>query len=174
MDEPPRYQPLRTLPAYAYVPGHNPHPVRGKRGHSRGAAQPAASYQPAECWADNAEYLWGVDLYNAGYFWEAHEAWEGVWRAAAGRDDAQGRFLQGLIQCAAACLKAVAGDAPACRRLAARGLARLEQTHGDREGGTSMGVDVMRFAEDFRRFAEARPLAIADRPLLRLAVPNHA
>ena len=159
MDDPPRYQPSRALPAYAYVPGRNPRPV----------ATPAPSYSPEERWTDNAEYLWGVDLYNASYFWEAHEAWEGLWRAAAGRDEAQRRFLQGLIQCAAACLKAAAGDAPACRRLAVRALARLDEVHGEHGSGFVMGLDVGRFAADFRRFVDASPLAIADRPRLHLA-----
>jgi uncharacterized protein len=171
MVAPPRYQPLRALPRYAYVPGRSPHPTRDKAGHSHGVAQPVSRHRPSEHWADNAEYLWGVDLYNAGFFWEAHEAWEGLWRSA-GRDPQQRRFLQGLIQCAAACLKAVAGDVEASQRLAARGLARLERACADRDG-LFMGLDVARFVADFRRFAGARPLAVGDRPALRLAAPPH-
>ncbi|MGB2939157.1 MAG: DUF309 domain-containing protein [Candidatus Dormiibacterota bacterium] len=41
----------------------------------------------------------GIDLFNAGEFWEAHEAWEGAWmpyRKEAGSD-----FFKGLIQVAA-------------------------------------------------------------------------
>ena len=173
MNSPPRYQPARPLPEYAYVPGRNPHPTRSKQGHSYGAAAAGAGYLPGERWADNAEYLWGVDLYNAGYFWEAHEAWEGLWRAAAGRDAAQRRFLQGLIQCAAASLKATAGDADACRRLAARGLARLSQASTDRDG-FSMGLHVAGFVADFHSFAFAPAIAVERRPALLLARPPAA
>jgi uncharacterized protein len=169
MVAPPRYQPLRPLPRYAYVPGRDPHPTRAEAGHSYGIAQPLSRHLPSERWADNAEYLWGVDLYNAGFFWEAHEAWEGLWRSAE-RDPHQRRFLQGLIQCAAACLKAVAGDATASRRLTARGLLRLERVCADCDG-LFMGVDVARFVADFRRFADAHPLAVDARPMLRLAPP---
>jgi uncharacterized protein len=167
VNAPPRYQPLRPLPPYAYVPGRNPHPTRANDGHSHGAAEVTMPHLPAERWAENDAYLWGVDLYNAGYFWEAHEAWEGLWRAAPARDVAQRRFLQGLIQCAAACLKAAAGDAEACRRLAARGLARLESTPVDR-GGRSMGVDIERFVVEFRRFTDVHATAVACRPVIRL------
>ena len=56
----------------------------------------------------NKEYLFGVDLYNQGYLWESHEAWEGLWRAA-GRYSVEGRFLQSLIFNSAALLKMHAG-----------------------------------------------------------------
>jgi predicted metal-dependent hydrolase len=41
----------------------------------------------------------GIELFNEGEFWEAHEAWEGAWmphRAEPGSD-----FFKGLIQVAA-------------------------------------------------------------------------
>jgi len=44
----------------------------------------------------------GIDLFNSGHYWEAHEAWEGDWMP-----DRQGRdsgFYKGLIQVAAGCL----------------------------------------------------------------------
>ncbi|TGQ49534.1 DUF309 domain-containing protein, partial [Mesorhizobium sp. M1C.F.Ca.ET.210.01.1.1] len=27
-------------------------------------------------------FRWGIDLFNHGYYWEAHEAWEPLWHAA--------------------------------------------------------------------------------------------
>jgi len=148
---PPRYQPERALPGYAYRPGRNPHPTRDPAGHAYGSAEPPCSPQPAERWTDNDEYLWGIDLYNAGHFWEAHEAWEGLWRAAA-LDRAQRLYLQGLIQCAAACLKAAIGDADASKRLAARGLARLRKVPTD-DAGVYMGLVLGPFIAAFERFA---------------------
>ena len=152
------------------MPGRTPHPTRAKDGHSHGAASITPAHVPAEQWAENGEYLWGVDLYNAGYFWEAHEAWEGLWRAAAGRDAPQRGLLQGLILCAAACLKAAAGDMQACRRLAARAVERLERAPVD-GGGRVMGLDLERFAAELREFAASVPVMIEHRPLLRLGSP---
>jgi ribulose-phosphate 3-epimerase len=43
----------------------------------------------------------GVELFNAGQFWEAHEAWEGAWMPRRGGADAD--FLKGLVQVAAGC-----------------------------------------------------------------------
>jgi hypothetical protein len=44
-------------------------------------------------------YLDGIQLFNTHEYFAAHEAWEEVWRAAAGR---RRRFYHGLIQCAVA------------------------------------------------------------------------
>ena len=41
----------------------------------------------------------GAELFAAGEWWEAHEAWEGVWMTAQGSDR---RFVQALILLAAA------------------------------------------------------------------------
>jgi hypothetical protein len=49
-------------------------------------------------------YLHGIDLFNYGYYWEAHEAWEGVWRSYE-RSETTALFLQGLIKLAAAGVK---------------------------------------------------------------------
>jgi uncharacterized protein len=39
----------------------------------------------------------GMDLFNDGEWFEAHEVWEDIWHMAGGR---RKRFYQGLIQCA--------------------------------------------------------------------------
>ncbi len=40
-------------------------------------------------------FLEGIELFNAGEFFEAHEVWEEVWRMSTGD---KARFYQGLIQ----------------------------------------------------------------------------
>jgi predicted metal-dependent hydrolase len=66
----------------------------------------------------------GLELFNAGRFWEAHEAWEAAWLVEDG--DAR-RMLQGLIQVAAGYLKALVHRRPrAAAKLLASGLAKLE------------------------------------------------
>jgi predicted metal-dependent hydrolase len=49
-------------------------------------------------------YLRGLDLFNHGYYWEAHEVWESLWHACA-RRGRSADFLKGLIKLAAAGVK---------------------------------------------------------------------
>lgn len=148
----------RRLPAYRYVPGRTPHPVRDPLGHAHGAAEPPAEIDP-ERWAECEPHLWAVDLFNAGYYWEAHEAWEGLWRAA-GRRTETGRFLQGLIQLCAALVKH-AMDAPRpALRLARRGSETLRSAAGPR-----LGIDGVALAAAVRD----RVAGHGSRPLVRLA-----
>jgi len=44
----------------------------------------------------------GVELFNSGRFWEAHEAWEEAW--TPDRHGPDRGFYKGLIQVAAGCL----------------------------------------------------------------------
>jgi hypothetical protein len=54
--------------------------------------------------ADHPAFLYGLALHDGGFFWEAHEVWEAVWKAAPmnGRDRLA---LRSLIQIANAGLK---------------------------------------------------------------------
>jgi hypothetical protein len=104
-NEVPRLLPSAELPPYTYVPGTDtPHPLRDPRGHSHGKKHPLPMALDAECWADNRSYLMAIDLFNFGYYWEAHEEWERLWRVS-GPDNTVGRFLKGLIKLSAAGVK---------------------------------------------------------------------
>lgn len=46
------------------------------------------------------EYLAGIELFNSGKFWHAHEEWEDAWRASI--DPTIQLFYKGIIQTAAA------------------------------------------------------------------------
>jgi hypothetical protein len=91
------------LPIYAHLPGVTPHPLNDPLGHSYGQTNDPPPVDPGR-WRDSRAYLRGLDLFNAGYFWEAHETWEGLWKAV-GRRGAAADFLKGLIQLAVAGLK---------------------------------------------------------------------
>lgn len=54
-------------------------------------------------------------MFNAGYYWEAHEAWEGVW-IAAGRQGLVADYVKGLIKLAAAGVKIREGSAVGAQR----------------------------------------------------------
>jgi len=70
-------------------------------------------------------YLEGIDLFNRAFLWEAHEAWEAVWHAA-GQESTVGRYLQGLIQVAAALLKRQLEMETGVRNLLAKSERNLE------------------------------------------------
>lgn len=118
-----RYTDL-PLPPYAFLPGRDPHPTANPRGHGGISPVPEAPLQAAS-WRGNTGYLFGCDLYNAGFFWEAHEAWEGAWKETS-RDRDERRLLQGLIQTANARLKRRMGRARAVERLRGRYLDLLQ------------------------------------------------
>lgn len=100
--EGPRLLPGAPLPAYAHVPGQTPHPFSDPAGHSCGEPPPVPPPIDPARWEESRAYLRGLDLFNHGYYWEAHEAWEGLWRIAGG---ATADFLKGLIQLAVAGVK---------------------------------------------------------------------
>lgn len=164
---PPRYAPARPFPPYAFLPGRDPHPTGDPRGHSYGERTEAPPvYLPAERWRENGDFLFGCDLYNHGYLWEAHEAWEGLWHRAR-QDGDQAELLQGLIQCAAACLK-IPMDQPGGRaRLAEAGTGRLERVARAR-AGRHMGLDLLTFVREFRAFAALAAPELEARPRLEL------
>lgn len=101
----------RSFPPYRFIPGRHPHPTASPQGHSYvppGHEEPQPVYVPPERWRESEDYLYGCDLYNHAYWWEAHEAWEGLWRLTP-KGSAQRHLIQSLIQVAAAQLKIVLG-----------------------------------------------------------------
>src|SRR5688500_11645065 len=100
----PRLVPERPLPPYAFVPGRGPHPVSDPRGHSYNRAPERPAPIDPERWQQSQPYLFGFDLVNRGFYWEAHEVWEGLWHAC-GRSGPTADLLKGLIQLAAAGVK---------------------------------------------------------------------
>jgi uncharacterized protein len=100
-----RLIPDEPFPPYSYVTGQFPHPIRDPRGHSFGVAAEKCPAPDADRWFDCRPYLHGLDLFNYGYYWEAHETWEQVWHAA-GRAGSLADFIKGLIKLAAAGVKA--------------------------------------------------------------------
>ena len=121
---PPRYTD-RPFPSYRFVPGRSPHPVRDPGGHSYNKPPLQLSPFAAADWRSCDEYLYGIDLFNHGYWWEAHEALEAVW-VAAGRQTETGLFVQGLILIAVAHLKMHQGFTAVGRRMAEDGLDKMK------------------------------------------------
>ena len=155
----------RPFPPYAFLPGRDPHPTRDPQGHSFDTDEDSPGYFSPADWRASVEYLWGVDLYNHGYLWEAHEAWEGLWHEAK-HDRDQAEFLQGLIQCAAASLKIPMEQPRGLERLSEAGTSRLLSVA--RSSPSYMGLDVLDFVAAFRAFAGSKPVDANERPRLAL------
>jgi hypothetical protein len=92
------------------------------------------------------DYLYGVDLYNGTYWWEAHEVFEAFWHAY-GRSTPAGNFFQALIHCAAANLKREIGNEQATRNLVSRALTRLRECPVQ-----YMGLDTAALARRFTQW----------------------
>ncbi|MCP5468226.1 MAG: DUF309 domain-containing protein [Deltaproteobacteria bacterium] len=107
-NSPKRYN-THPFPAYRYIPTQTPHPVIDPKGHSFGKEEEKVDYIVPEEWKKNSLYLYGIDLFNFGFWWEAHEAWETLWLKTK-KFNLEGQFLQGLIQMSAALLKLYQGN----------------------------------------------------------------
>lgn len=130
----PRLCPQLPLPPYRYLPGKNLHPGEG--------------HLPA--WGNHA-YAYGVDLYHAGFFFEAHEAWESVWLSLP-KNDLQRTFLLGLIQNTAAQLKLATGQWAPARTLSRRALHYLELVRCHES--PYMGLDLNQLVTDMLAYYE--------------------
>ena len=132
-----RYIPAIDLPPYSYVPGHGlPHPVNDPAGHLyRDRNSPHEPPVTAATLADEPRCLYALDLFNAGFYWEAHEAWESFWNVL-GRTSPEARFVQGLIHLAAACVKIREGKPSGVTRHTKRARELL----GDRQARPANGT----------------------------------
>jgi len=135
-----------AMPARRHIPGSGSVPDR--------AVLDAAKSDPAA-------FAYGADLYNHGFFWEAHEVWEAVWMAAT-PNSARRQALRALIQMANACLKLAMGKRNAFERLAAE-VAEISPG----EGLAHDGLDMAALSSAFARFA-----ADVDREISHLKAPE--
>ena len=76
----------------------------------------------------------GIDLYNAGHYWNAHEAWEEVWLES---ERGVRNFYQGMIQVAAGFVHVTRNRYPGGVKLLGSGIEKLERYRPD-----FMGVDL--------------------------------
>ena len=132
----------RTFPPYRYIPGKAPHPVRDPEGHSWNQQPVKLENFTPGLWQQCEMYLYGIDLFNHGYWWEAHEALEAVW-VAAGRNTKTGLFIQGLIQIAVAHLKRFQGFEDVAQRMGRDGLDKMKTING-----IFLGIDVVSFRQE--------------------------
>ena len=152
-ETPPRYCPDRPLPPYSYVTGLSPHPTRDERGHSFSHHEGPPAPLDGETYRTNPVYLYGLDLFNHGFYWEAHEAWESLWHAA-GRHGPTADFLKGLIKLAAAGVKARESRSAGVRQHAQR-AAELFRSVSAGEDHSQFGLSLSALLDNAEQTATA-------------------
>lgn len=90
--------------------------------------------------------LKGIQQYNDGYFFEAHETWEELWLQSPMPIR---NFLQGIIQMSAAFVHLMRHEYPGTVGLLGAALEKLEGFPAD-----YMGIDVARLVAEARRAHE--------------------
>jgi uncharacterized protein len=145
-----------SLPPYTYVPGGPwPHPISSPQGHSYGRAASKGLLATEPTGPQSPRFRRGVALFNAGYYWEAHEVWEGLWHAY-GRRGVLADVVKALIKLAAAGVKVREGQEHGVR-VHARRAADLLASARSAEASRLLGLDLDEWAERCRSVAEAPP-----------------
>ena len=103
------------------------------------------SYAEEHAAAYPAEYLAGIDLYNAGEFHAAHDAWEERWRDDCGPREKL--FLQALIQSAVVFHHIEIGRRGAARRMYRVALEKFERLGA----GRFMSLDIRDYLAQLAR-----------------------
>jgi predicted metal-dependent hydrolase len=93
-----------------------------------------------------------MDLFNHGYYWEAHEVWESLWNAC-GRTGPTADFLKGLIQLAVAGVKVREGKPLGVDTHARRAGELFEQSAGEL-GTRFLGLSISDLIVFARNIAE--------------------
>jgi len=141
------------FPPYRYLPTVNPHPGIHPEGHSFGRPELTVKFSPPQEWKKNQAYLYGVDLYNHGFWWEAHEYWEAVWMTTP-KLDIYGQFLQSLIQYSAALLKLYGENLQGFKKLYGEAKKRMDFCRENlaKTQRHFMGLDLVLWPESFENF----------------------
>ena len=156
----PRFELKRSFPPYAYSGGEFPHPRNHPKGHSRGLPETIPQQLDPEKWSTSEVYLHGIDLFNHGYYWEAHEEWEGLW-VAAGKKGAISEFLKGLIKLTAAGFKARQGQPEGVLKHSQRAMDHFTKTLEMVDSSSFAGFDLEKlldFAKEVGRRAGEWPV----------------
>lgn len=143
------------LPAYTFVPG-------GPFAHPGPSTWPPEAPPDPAHWRECRAYTRGVELYNRGFYWEAHEVWENPWRDC-GRKGPIADFFKGLIQLAAAGVKVREGQVEGVRNHARRAgelFAHVRAATGLTE---LFGVCLPELEADAAEIARQPPAANGDR-----------
>lgn len=86
----------------------------------------------------------GIELFNSGEWFEAHEVWEDIWHMASGQKKS---FYQGLIQCSVTIEHIGRGNPRGVRSVFATALSKFEGLPDE-----YMGLNIVAFLAEMKRF----------------------
>ena len=139
----------RPFPPYRHLPFQNAHPFLDEYGHSFGEKLSPPDSFTLDNWQHCSDYLYCIDLFNYGFWWEAHERLKHLC-IAAGRESEMGQFIQGLIQVSAAVLKHFMQEEQGAETLAKLGLGNLQKPTG-----IYLGIDIAAFVAQVKEFLQS-------------------
>ena len=82
-----------------------------------------------------------LELFNHGFYWEAHEAWEHVW-IEYGKRGPQADFIKGLIKLSACGVKCLEGNRTGAERHLRRAVELLDLSQSAKDSIDSFGVSI--------------------------------
>ncbi len=118
-----RYVPHLALPPAPHLP------APGRRPPALPLEQALAADRAAAAGFSPTLFAYGADAFNGGWFWEAHECWEVLWRREPRGAPRRG-VLQGLILLAAARVKLAQGRPQGAAALHRKALDTLGAADG--------------------------------------------
>lgn len=137
------------FPGRKYKPGVGIHPNKDPNGSHIPEVHTTEKQFDMDTWRHSRRYCYAIDLFNAGYWWEAHEVLEDLW-VRTGRSTEIARFIQGIIQIAAALLKDSQSVRRGASRLKKRGLSKLRT-----QSGVYLGIRIDDFVMDVENYLES-------------------
>ncbi|WP_417851352.1 DUF309 domain-containing protein [Thalassoglobus sp.] len=136
------------LPPYTHIPGKTPHPFSDPQGHSYG------QHDQKEI-DEKSMFEHALFLFENGYFWEAHEAWEQVWISLERRGP-EADLIKGFIKLAACGVKCLEENRVGAERHLKRALELLSSEKIDStKRFASQLPNTQKLIEQMRRRIEA-------------------
>jgi predicted metal-dependent hydrolase len=160
------------FPPYTHVPSQTPHPINDPKGHSFGRTEAPCGPPKFETSIEMDPLRIGRELFDAGYYWEAHEAWEGAWNAA-GRTGPIADAVKALIKLAAAGVKIYEGQPTGAQRHARRCIQLLESLPSGQQT-TLLGMPTSELKSLAHRIAAdppSRPDSTPGTPTMLMRLP---
>ena len=142
-----------SFPDRKFIPGEGIHPKKQPHGSHIPELKSEITKFDNDTWQNSQRYLYAVDLFNFGFWWEAHEVLEDLWNQT-GKSTLTAKFIQGLIQISAAFLKDSQLFPRGASRLAAKGLSNLRLL-----SGIFLGLNVEEFGKQVERYFEREGLS---------------
>ncbi|MEW4488022.1 DUF309 domain-containing protein [Thalassoglobus sp. JC818] len=141
---------MNSLPPYTYIPGKTPHPISDPAGHMYGTSD--AIEDDHKSMFDRA-----VELFNNGYYWEAHEAWEQVWMAH-NKKGPQADFIKALIKLSACGVKCLEGNRTGAERHLRRSGELLGLSHAAVDSIDTFGVSIAHLLQQVSNLETKLPI----------------